>query len=953
MAKNDRYPQYPDTFDVTAPIREPIAKMAKMLTEQVPVKLGIQKITPEMPEYWGLAILMTDEEAELCLAMGIRSPKTFPQIVKISPFDEEKTKELLDHMAYTGALEYNWENERHEKQWTVPVYVPGSCEFTNMNEELLQQHPELALWFNKMAYVQLETVGAMVPPGGAGVGMHVIPVEKAIGSDQHSVSVEHISHWLDKYEGKYAASPCSCRTSRRQPIHGEGCGDDPEEWCIAVGDMADYIVETGKSGKRGGYISKEEVLEILQKAEDNGFVHQITNIDGENKIFAICNCNVNVCYALRTSQLFNTPNMSRSAYVARVSPENCVACGRCVEVCPAGAVRLGQKLCKADGTTVAYPKHMLPTQKSWSEDDWDWDYLDHNRRDCYDTGTAPCKTACPAHIAIQGYLQMAKEGRYQEALALIKQNNPLPAVCGHVCNKRCEDACTRGSYDESIAIDDVKRFIAEQDLKAATRYIPKKVIPKVEGEFEEKVAIIGAGPAGLTCAFYLAKMGYSPTIFEKNAQPGGMLTYGIPSFVMEKDLVMAEIDVIKAMGVEIRCGVEVGKDVTIPQLREEGYKAFYLGIGCQGGRRANIPGEDALEVLTAVEFLHESAPGVAYPGMDGKDVVVIGGGNVAVDVARTAVRSGAKNTAMYCLEQRHEMPAKVDEIVLTEADGVGITCGWGPKEILKDSKGHVKGIVLKKCLSVFNEKGRFAPTYDEDDVVTLKCNYVVLSVGQAIEWGGLLEGSNVQLNRRNGPLADEVTYQTSEPDIFVGGDVYTGPKFAIDAIAAGKQAAISMHRFVQPGCSLTLGRDQNKYVELDKNDLNLTFKEHAPREKTGVNEAIDLKSFHDRSLTLTEEQVKRETERCFSCGQSVVDEHKCIGCGVCTTRCEFDAIHLYRERPACSDMYRFEDRIHKILPNGLKQAVQIKVLENEANHEDGFKAKALKKVHKKLGAVTY
>ena len=269
-----------------------------------------------------------------------------------------------------------------------------------------------------------------MPEGG--VGMHVIPVEKAISTENQSLPIEHISHWLEKYEGKYAASPCSCRRSRK--TFDEGCADDPEEWCIAVGDMADYIVETNKGGH---YITKERALEILKQAEDNGFVHQITNIDGENKIFAICNCNVNVCYALRTSQLFNTPNMDRSAYVAKVETENCVACGRCVEYCPAGAVKLGQKLCKKDGSQVEYPKHVLPYREEMGTRRCGTrDYRDKNRINCYETGTAPCKTACPAHIAVQGYIRkMAAAGKISEMpLALIKKDNPFPAVCGRVCN---------------------------------------------------------------------------------------------------------------------------------------------------------------------------------------------------------------------------------------------------------------------------------------------------------------------------------------------------------------------------------------------------------------------------------------------------------------------------------------------------------------------------------------
>ena len=326
--------------------------------------------------------------------------------------------------------------------------------------------------------------------------------------------------------------------------------------------MARYVVETD----RGHYITYDEVLEILHKAEENGFVHEITNIDGEEKIIAICNCNVNVCNALRTSQLFNTPNLSRSAYVAKVESENCVACGRCVETCPAGAVKLGQKLCTKDGP-IEYPRHELPDETAWGPDKWDIYYRDNNRINCYDTGTSPCKTACPAHIAVQGYLKLAAQGKYREALQLIKRENPFPAVCGRICNRRCEDACTRGTVDQAVAIDEVKRFIAQQDLEAATRFIPEKVIPKVEGGFDEKIAIIGAGPAGMSCAYFLAEKGYRPTVFDKTSRPGGMLMNAIPNFRLEKDVVEAEIDILREMGVEFRCGVDVGRDVTIPELR--------------------------------------------------------------------------------------------------------------------------------------------------------------------------------------------------------------------------------------------------------------------------------------------------------------------------------------------------------------------------------------------------
>lgn len=820
-------------------------------------------------------------------------------------------------MSRKGLLEYNWENPKHEKQYVLPMYVPGCAEFFNMNANILDSNPEMGTFFEHMSRLPLEKITPFVPEGGAGIGMHVIPVEKAIEMENESVDLEHISHWLNKYEGKYAASPCSCRRSRL--THGEGCADDPEGWCIAVGDMADYVVETQKDGR---YIDKEEALEILKAAEDNGFVHQITNIDGANKIFAICNCNVNVCYALRTSQLFNTPNMSRSAYVAKVEKANCVACGKCVEFCPAGAVKLGQKLCDKEGCEVTYPRIPLPSEQPWGEHMWSHNYRDVNRINCYDTGTAPCKTACPAHIAVQGYLKLAKEGRYDDALALIKKDNPLPAVCGHVCNRRCEDACTRGTIDEAVAIDEVKRFLAERDLNAETRYIPKKTIPSLKGGFDEKIAIIGAGPAGLSCAYYLALTGYKPTIFEKNEEPGGMLRYGIPSYKLEKDLLAAEIDVIRELGVEIRCGVEIGKDITIEELREQGYKGFYVAIGCQRGRKPGITGENAKGTYAAVDFLREAGAKESF-ALEG-DVVVVGGGNVAIDAARISSRCVDAKISMFCLEQRENMPASKEEIAEALEEGIELNCGWGPKEVLEED-GKVAGVVFKKCIRVLDEQGRFSPEYDEEQTVTVPCKHVIFSVGQAIEWGNMLDNLDLKRRPNGGALADKLTYQTSEPDIFVGGDVYTGPRFAIDAIAAGREGAISLHRYVHENCTLTIGRNRRDFVELDKNNISVDSYDTSKRQiPAKADEKAQAATFRDLSHSLTEEQVKAETSRCLSCGASVVDPNKCIGCGVCTTKCVFDAIHLHREIPGASVMRASEDKLKYILPNMVKQSIKVK-----------------------------
>jgi NADPH-dependent glutamate synthase beta subunit-like oxidoreductase len=926
-----------------------LLKFVRHVTDRVPGKI---KMTTDAPEYWGLACIFEDEmdavtrEASLDLLLDmlpgnffkVREHHSYAELhewnaQKNYTPDDKSFDELLDKLAFFGMLEYDYGDkytkegpvagtsfERDARIYWVPMFVPGSAEYTNMNVELMDKHPELAMFFERMTFLPLEKVTPLVPMGGSGIGMHVIPVEKAISMENQTADIEHISYWLKRYEGHLAVGICSCRYGRKKLE--EGCADDYRDWCIGVGDMAEYLVETN----RGHYITYDEAMAILKKAEDHGFVHQVTNIDGEGKIFAICNCNIKICNALRTSQLFNTPNMSRSAYVAKVEPANCVACGRCVEYCPAGAVRLGQKLCTKHGEQT-YPKQELPDAKKWGPGKWDEDYRDKNRINCYPTGTAPCKTACPAHIAVQGYLKKAAEGKYTEALELIKRENPFPAVCGRVCNRRCEDACTRGTIDQPIAIDAVKKFIAEQDLKAETRFVPEvNICSNVQQQWEEKIAIIGGGPAGLSCAYYLATMGYKPTVFEKNEQPGGMLHYGIPSYKLEKDVIKAEIDIMREIGVEIRTGVEVGKDITIQQLREQGYTGFYVAIGCQGGKLPGITGETLPGTTTAIDFLREHNCGNVGANNDsplqGK-VVVVGGGNVAIDAARVAKRSGAASVTMFSLETEDIMPASLEERKEAREDGVVIMPGWGPKEVVgtnNDSSERVKGIVFKKCTSVYDKDHRFNPQYDEDELITLDADMVIFAIGQTVILKDLLKDTKVEFVRGVYPKADPLTYQTAEEDIFVGGDVYTGPKFAIDAIAAGKEAAESLHRYVQHG-HMTIGRNRRDFIELDKDDIVVESYDNSSRQVEGVSEQTD--KFREYTLTLTEEQVRTETSRCLSCGASVVDENRCIGCGICTTKCAFDAIHLFREHPEASIMRTSEDKFSGILPYMLKRAAKI------------------------------
>ena len=930
---------------------EKILKLGKKITDVIPHKIKGVKSTDA--EYWGLKEIVTDEMADVALTMDLRVHHPFEEILKRNPSYNDKPEELkklLEEMATIGLIEFDYSDQYNDegpikdapriKRYMLPTFVPGSAEFFNMHQENLVDHPAMASFFERMTFVPLSKVTPMIPEGGDGVGMHVIPVEKAISMESKAENIEKLSYWLKKYDGHICTGACSCRVSRAKLE--EGCADG-DEWCIGIGDLADYCVETKKGAR---YITKEEALEILEKAEKNGFVHQITNIDGKDKIIGICNCDVKICNALRTSLLFNTPNMSRSAYTAKVDPTKCVACGLCVENCPAGAAKLGQKLCKKDGSQQTYPQAPLPDNLPWGKYAWDEDYRDTARMtDTYETGTAPCKVACPAHVPVQGYLKKAHEGLYTEALELIKTQNPFPAICGRVCNKRCEQECTRGEIDQAVAIDAVKKFIADKDIHSETRFIPEKIVPSLDGKFDDKIAIIGAGPAGLTAAYYLALMGYKPTVFEKNARPGGMMMYGIPSYKLEKDVIDAEIEIIKELGAEIRCGVEVGKDITIAQLKEEGYKAFYIAIGCQGGKRPGVNNDTASGTYIAVDYLRQAFENQSQSFTG--DVVVIGGGNVAVDCARTAKRFHSSNVTMVSLESRDIMPASKEEIEETLEEGITITNSYGPKEVLVDEEGKVKGIILKKCTQVINpETKKFDPQYDENDTIELKAEQIVFAIGQSIEWGKLLEGTKVTFWHGNYPIADKMTYQTADEDIFVGGDCYTGPKFVIDAIAAGHAVADALHRHVHEHASMTIGFNRRHFVPLNKKDISVPSYDNAKRQEAGLDTSIDHKmSFKDAHLNLTEEQVKIETSRCLSCGASIVDPHKCLGCGICTTKCKFDAIHLVRDHPKCSTMVRAEDKIGPLLKYAIKRRFKI------IAHSTSEEAKIMRKKRKEFNKI--
>ena len=860
-----------------AKLRPKIVKLAKVIGG---ASGAVVRITEDAPEYYCMANIVSDDEADIAIAAGLRKERTAEYLAKKVGKTVEEIAPSLDRLVYYGIFRRTFDEKLGEDVYFMQIFAPGILEMMVNNQELMREHPEVGRAFEEYTRIRMQLMGPILPDG-YGL-MRVIPVESAIKDIPGVSDYERLSYYLNKYD-TFSVSPCSCRASRTSI--NDGCGHLADEMCVQMGKGAEHYIRSGRARR----ITREEALEIVLRAEENGLMHDIPNIEEAGDSAAICNCCACACFGLRAGLMFGARDAIRSNFVAEVDEAKCVACGQCVETCPGNALRLGQKLCSSDDLTP--PGYAKLTNTVFVKKTFNPDYRE-NFKDTVDTGTAPCKAACPAHVPVQGYLKLAAQGRYTEALELIKKENPFPAVCGRICNKRCETECTRASVDEAVAIDEVKRFIADHDMHEDTRFVPK-MVNQIGRPYTEKIAIIGAGPAGMSCAYYLANKGYPVTVFDRNPVPGGMLTLGIPSFRLEKDVLNAEIEILKDMGVEFKCGVEVGKDVTIEQLRGEGYKGFYLAIGAQKSQKLSVPGEELSGVWGGIDFLREVNLG-NKPEI-GTRCAVVGGGNVAMDVCRAAVRLGAEETYVIYRRSAEELPADPEEVKEAMAEGVKFRYLSAPTEILGEA-GKVTGVKLEIMeLGEPDEKGRRKPV-GTGKFETLPIDSVIAAVGQTVDWGGLDTGK-LEKSAKGTALADALTYQTAETDIFVGGDVYTGPRFAIDAIAAGKEAAISLHRYVHPGQTLTMGRDRRVYSALNKEHVLLEAAQfdHGKRQMPGYSEA-KARTFADARVTFTEEQVRKETARCLGCGATKVDGYMCIGCGLCTTKCKFDAIHLKKVR---------------------------------------------------------
>ena len=521
----------------------------------------------------------------------------------------------------------------------------------------------------------------------------------------------------------------------------------------------------------------------------------------------------------------------------------------------------------------------------------DTESLEDPRRRCF----PPCRTACPANVNVQAYVSLVSQGRFKEALEIVRRSIPFPAVCGRVCFSPCEEACERNNIDAPVSIRLLKRLVSDAEYEAS-KSLSKEAVPKSQ---DEKVCIVGSGPAGMTAAHDLAEMGYPVTVYESQQKIGGMLRYCLPRYRLPEEVIERELEQIVASGVEVFTGAKVGRDITFDELWERGYSAIFVAVGAMNNRSLGIEGESSCGIYQALEFLSDVRTGKLRE-LDGR-VAVIGGGDVAVDSARSAIRLGAEEVTMVYRRSRDQMPAHSKEVQEAESEGVRFKYLSTPKRFISEG-GTVRAIVcIEMRLGEPDESGRQRPVPVEGSEHEFPIDTVIIAIGEVPDLTFL--PTEVSITPRNNILVDQVTMQTSIPGVFSGGDVVTGPLSVIDAIAAGKRAAMFIDLYLR-------GHNVSSWVE-GKIVERSWIREWDAVEKKPRQEAVMLSpeasrgGFEEVEKGLPRDVGIVEAYRCLHCGPCAecladegycdldvaeVDESKCVGCGVCVSVCPFDAI---------------------------------------------------------------
>ncbi len=594
----------------------------------------------------------------------------------------------------------------------------------------------------------------------------------------------------------------------------------------AIGGMMAHLDKTFPTGDCATCIVSPKLVECSRNM--NVHIHtlsELEKIDGEPGHFKV---------SLKKSPRYIDENI-------------CNDCGDCTKACP---VEVDDRFNRGLGKRKAVQKYNAQAIP--------------NKPAILKLGNAPCRMTCPANINVQGYIQLIKKGEYVKAVNMIRERNPLSAICGRVCPAPCESACTRASLDSALAIRQLKRFASDMEMKLVKSGEVELPAEKRPAAGAKRVAIIGAGPAGLTAAGDLADAGFAVTVYEARKSAGGMLLWGIPEYRLPHDILEYEIDLIRRKGVEFVFNCFVGKNISIDKLRSDN-DAVFISAGAHGSRKLGIPGEDKAGVEYGVDFLRLAADESTRPKLSG-EIVVIGGGNVAVDVARTALRLGAAKVSLVSLEERDNMPAYEDEIRATLEEGIEILNGWGPEAIKGDAAAE--GVWLKKCVSVFDKEGRFGPVYDATQIKDIKASRVIVAIGQVIE-ESFVKAAGLETERgffKHNP----VTMETAVKGIFAGGDNASGPASVIEAVAAGKGAAESIERYVN-------GKD----VLADR--FESTLKPVPEELLPDLNGKPKKQRAHAPELAVVERVMNfREVEQAFSLEDAIAEAERCLNCALCS-----------------------------------------------------------------------
>ncbi len=769
-----------------------------------------------------LKIRYTPEEAEVGLLLS-QTPAKLSDLVASTGRDKEEFHAMLKHMAGKGIVHPHTVDG--EDAYSLFPTAVGLWETSFAKGESTPETEKLArLW--RQYY--LDGWGEKMVSGGTPY-MRVIPVDTSVNPEKEVYSYEKAADLIKEYD-YICVLHCPCREAAR--LEGKGCGK-PTETCFHFGELAEFFVKKGF----GREITQQEAMDILDMTEKAGLIHTVAN--SKQMGVAMCSCCTCCCTQYRAATEFGREHVvEQSRFAAKVDTDKCIACRRCEERCMPSAFSL--------------------------------------KKTVTDRLVPPCEDACPAGINVPGYVALIGEGREIDAYNLILKNNPFPAVCGRVCTHPCELSCTRNQVDAPVAIRHLKRYITDTVFE---NYTPEAVeaLPK-NGK---SVGIVGAGPSGLSCGYYLALLGFDVDVYESQPVAGGVLAYGIPEYRVPRSVLAKEIDMIEKAGVKIHLNTDIGKEITFDRLRKD-HDALYLAIGTQSSKKAGIPGEDLPGVYDGLNFLREVSLG-EKPQI-GKTVVVVGGGNVAVDVARSALRLGAASVSILYRREREDMPAFEEDVLEALEDGVKIINSFAPKEIL--GKEKVTGVEFMRCTQVRDESGAVTLTYDVCDITSIDCDTVITAIGQSPDISFV-----TGLSDQGRLTTDPATRMTSLDGVFAGGDLVRGSDVAIAAIADGKEAAIAIDVYLGGKGVLNTGIA----VDIPAPDLTVRpyLGDRYPLERLDKSERVC--SFDEVVKGYCKENAIGEAKRCLRCDQQLreeVDPAKCMGCGLCVTTCPGEAITL-------------------------------------------------------------